>query len=105
MALVRATEKYGLDGKIRPSYLVVMLAPEQSRAARAWLGWGQDELAKRAKVGLSTIRDFERGARVPISNNRDAVQRALEAAGIQFLFEDDQPIGISVRSGEREHTA
>jgi transcriptional regulator with XRE-family HTH domain len=71
-----------------------MISPEQSRAARAWLGWGQDELAKRAKVGLSTVRDFERGARAPIANNRKAMQRAFESAGIRFLFDGENAIGL-----------
>lgn len=71
-----------------------MLSAEQSRAARAWLGWGQDELARRAQVGISTVRDFERGARAPIANNRYAMQRALEAAGMRFLFNGDRAKGI-----------
>jgi ribosome-binding protein aMBF1 (putative translation factor) len=72
-----------------------MLSPEQSRAARAWLGWSQEELARRAKVGLSTVRDFERGARAPIPNNRNAMQQAFEAAGVQLLFaKDGRAIGI-----------
>lgn len=71
-----------------------MITAEQTRAARAWLGWGQEELAKRAKLGLSTVRDFERGARAPIPNNRTAMQRALEEAGVRFLFDGDRPRGI-----------
>jgi ribosome-binding protein aMBF1 (putative translation factor) len=71
-----------------------MITAEQSKAARAWLGWGQEDLASRARVGLSTVRDFERGARAPIQNNRDAMQRALEEAGIRFLFEGDKARGI-----------
>lgn len=73
-----------------------MIAPEQCRAARAWLGWPQPELAKRAKVGLSTLRDFETGARTPIPNNRQAIQKALEAAGVRFLFEGEEATGIIV---------
>jgi ribosome-binding protein aMBF1 (putative translation factor) len=73
-----------------------MISPEQSRAARAWLGWGQDELAKQANVGISTVRDFERGAREPIANNREAMRRALEAAGVRFLFEGSRPVGITM---------
>jgi ribosome-binding protein aMBF1 (putative translation factor) len=71
-----------------------MVSSEQTRAARAWLGWGQDELARRAKVGLSTVRDFERGARAPIVSTREAMQHALEAAGIRFLFEGERGSGI-----------
>ncbi len=71
-----------------------MISPEQCRAARAWLGWPQPELAKRAKVGLSTVRDFETGMRTPIPNNREAMQRALETAGVRFLFNSDKAVGI-----------
>jgi transcriptional regulator with XRE-family HTH domain len=73
-----------------------MLSPEQCRAARAWLGWGQDDLAKMAKVSLSTIRDFESGKRwEPIEQNADALQRTLEDAGILFLSSAHNLSGIS----------
>jgi transcriptional regulator with XRE-family HTH domain len=61
-----------------------MISPEQCRAARAWLNWSQDDLAKQAEVALSTVRDFEKGDREPIGHNIQAIQRALEAGGIQF---------------------
>ena len=64
------------------------MSPEQCRAARGWLDWSQQYLAKRAKVGLSTVRDFEKRRRTPIANNLDAMRRALEAAGIEFTNGD-----------------
>ena len=74
-----------------------MLSPEQSRAARGWLDWSQDELARRANVALSTVRDFERGRRTPIANNLIAMRDAFAAAGIyMFGSEDGQPLGITV---------
>jgi transcriptional regulator with XRE-family HTH domain len=60
------------------------MSPEQARAARSWLGWTQAELAERARVGLSTVKDYEGGKRTPIANNLEAMQRALESAGIGF---------------------
>lgn len=66
-----------------------MLAPEQSRAARAWLDWSQDDLAKKANVSLSTVRDFEKGRRMPIANNLEAIGRALTAEGISFEMTPD----------------
>jgi transcriptional regulator with XRE-family HTH domain len=60
------------------------MSPEQARAARSWLGWTQAELAERARVGLSTVKDYEGGKRTPIANNLEAMQRALEKAGIGF---------------------
>lgn len=78
------------------SYVAAM-SPEQSRAARGWLGWSQTELAKRASVSLSTVRDFENAHRVPIANNLDAMRRAIEGAGVRLLFrEDGEPVGITI---------
>jgi len=61
------------------------MSPEQVRAARNWLAWTQAELADRANVGLSTVKDYEGGKRTPIQNNLVAMQRALESAGIRFI--------------------
>ena len=71
-----------------------MITPEQCRAARGWLGWSQDDLARRAGVSLSTVRDFEKGRRTPIANNLAAVERSLAGAGIECLFDDGRAIGI-----------
>jgi len=74
-----------------------MLTPKQSRAARGWLGWSQEHLAKEAHVSLSTVRDFEKGRRVPIANNLEAMQRVLESNGMQLLFDDQgKAMGIAV---------
>lgn len=62
------------------------MKPEQSRAARGWLGWTQAQLAEAARVGLSTVKDFESGKRVPIANNLDAMQRALQDGGAADLL-------------------
>jgi len=75
-----------------------MLAPEQSRAARAWLGWSQDQLAGTAKVSVSTIRDFEAGKRAPIANNLEAIRRAFEASGVTFESAGGIATGITVRA-------
>ena len=53
------------------------MTPEQCRAARAWLDWPQDQLAKAANVGVSTVRDFEAGRRDPTRNNLAAMRTAL----------------------------
>ena len=75
-----------------------MITAEQSRAARAWLGWSQLDLAARANVSLRTVQAFERGERAPIANNIAAIQRVLEGAGIRPLFDrSGVPAGI-VRS-------
>lgn len=60
------------------------MSPEQVRAARNWLAWTQADLAEKAKVGLSTVKDLENGKRTPIANNLEAIQKALESGGIVF---------------------
>lgn len=63
------------------------MSPEQSRAARGWLGWSQQTLAERANISVSTIKDFENGSRTPIANNLGAIQKAFEGVGVTFLFD------------------
>ena len=73
------------------------MSPEQVRAARGWLGWSQRDLADKARVGLSTLKDYENGNRKPIANNLAAIQGALSGAGVEFV--DDakgKPRGICV---------
>jgi transcriptional regulator with XRE-family HTH domain len=65
------------------------MAPEQSRAARAWLGWSQEELAKRSNVSVNTVRNFERGQKLLHFNSIAAMRQAIEVAGIQLLFNEN----------------
>ncbi|WP_316231609.1 helix-turn-helix transcriptional regulator [Bradyrhizobium sp. SZCCHNR1051] len=74
------------------------MSPEQCRAARAWLNWSQEQLAAKAQVSSSTLRDFEAGRRVPIANNLAAIRRTLEDAGIEFLSgSEGRPFGVGKR--------
>lgn len=73
-----------------------MLTPAQCRAARGWLDWTQKDLAERARVSLSTVKDFESGKREPMVNNLDAMRRAIDAAGVQLVFRKGRPVGIAI---------
>lgn len=64
-----------------------MITREQSRAARGLLDWSQMQLAQMSNLGESTIRDFEKGRRVPVPNNLAAIRSSFEAAGVIFLEE------------------
>ena len=78
-----------------------MLSPEQCRAARGWLGWSQEELARRARIGHSTLKDFEGGKRTPMRNNLEALQAVLESAGVGLLTDEQgRPYGITVTPKE-----
>ena len=65
-----------------------VVTPEQSRAARGWLGWSQGELARRANVSERTVQVFESGQRMPHANNIAAMRRAIEEAGIRLVFDE-----------------
>jgi DNA-binding XRE family transcriptional regulator len=54
------------------------------------LGWSQHELAKRARVGVVTIHQLEAGISEPRRSTLDVIQRAFEAAGVEFT-NGDQP--------------
>ena len=85
--------------RIFPRPLVV--TPEQSRAARGWLGWSQVELAKRANVSERTVQVFESGTRMPHPNSIAAMRRAIEAAGIRLVFDrNGVAAGILVQNAE-----
>jgi ribosome-binding protein aMBF1 (putative translation factor) len=73
------------------------MSPEQCRAARGWLDWSQQDLATRAKVALSTVRDFEKRRRTPIANNLQAMRTALEKAGIEFSNGDAPAVSLRKR--------
>ena len=74
-----------------------MLTPAQSRAGRALLDWSQDRLAEASHLGLSTIRDFEKGRRVPSHNNLVAIVRAFENAGVELIPENGGGAGARLR--------
>jgi transcriptional regulator with XRE-family HTH domain len=62
----------------------IYLTPADVRAARSLVQWSQAQLAAAAEIGVSTIADFENGARTPIPNNVAAIRRALEVQGVAF---------------------
>lgn len=73
--------------------IAVCMNPGTCRAGRALIGMTQAELARAANVGLSTIKNYEAGAYVPIPNNLTAIRAALDAAGIMFLADGDMLAG------------
>jgi transcriptional regulator with XRE-family HTH domain len=81
----------------------MILLPVQCRMARAALGLGVRELAAAAKVSIDTVARFERGDELK-ERTIDALQRALEAAGVEFTNGDRPGVrlapAIAARSAE-----
>jgi transcriptional regulator with XRE-family HTH domain len=75
-----------------------MLQSAQIRAARALLGWRQEDLSKAAGVGTATIQRIEKtesGIGGYVSTLL-RIQAAFENAGVLFI-DDDETAGIGVR--------
>jgi len=72
------------------------ITTEQSRSARGLLDWSQSKLAEMSNLSESTIRDFEKGRRLPGPNNLAAIRTALQTAGVQFLTSGDTAEGPGV---------
>ncbi len=59
----------------------------QCAAARALLGWSQQDLSAEVKVSSRTIQAFERGATKPHPVTLEAIEVVFAMQGIVFLHE------------------
>lgn len=71
------------------------MSPMQLRLARTLAGVSRAKLAKLSGVSTQTIGNYERGDVQLIRANHEALVRALERLGVEFL-EDD---GVKRRRG------
>ncbi len=72
------------------------------RAARALLRWRAQDLADAARVGIATIQRAEKESG-PVQMNRsteDAIRRALEAAGVEFIPANGGGAGVRMKVPE-----
>ncbi|WP_072393953.1 helix-turn-helix domain-containing protein [Hyphomicrobium sp. CS1BSMeth3] len=74
-----------------------MITPAQCRAARGLLAWSQQQLADIARIGIVTVRTFERGETEPRYVTLEAIKRALEGAGVIFVEENGDGAGVRLR--------
>ena len=75
----------------------VDITPGQSKAARALLELTQSDLAQTAKLGLSTVVDFEKKRRQVSGTAVRAIRDALAAQGIEFIDENGGGPGVRLR--------
>ncbi len=66
------------------------ISAEQSKAARALIGWSRRQLAEASHVSERTLIDFERGARAPHRRTLVDLRRALEEAGVVFIDQSEE---------------
>jgi transcriptional regulator with XRE-family HTH domain len=79
------------------SILKVSIA--QMKAARALLGWSQEDLAEKAVVSVPTVKRLE--AADGMLGGREETGRklctALEKAGIEFIDENGGGVGVRLK--------
>jgi transcriptional regulator with XRE-family HTH domain len=80
-----------------------MLQVAQLRAARALLGWRQEDVARAAKISVATIRRIEsqEGPLTGYVSTLVKIQAAFEQAGIQFI-DDDEFGGFGLRMAKKK---
>jgi predicted transcriptional regulator len=71
-----------------------MVTPRQVRAARALLGWSQQQLADRAIVSVNALIRLERGQTDTRMSTINAVTSALNKAGIEFIPPSERGEGV-----------
>ena len=74
-----------------------VLTPGQCRAARGFLDWTQDELAARAGLSRSTVRDFEKGRHELHPSSELLLVRTLDEAGVMLIPPGDVGPGICLK--------
>ena len=73
-----------------------MITSGQIKAARALISWTARDLAAKAEIGFSTLIRLESADGVPSGNIKtiDAVKKALEEAGVEFIGTPEDGPGV-----------
>ena len=71
----------------------------QIRSARAAIRWSAETLAAKAAVGIQTVKRFESVEGVPETRKGtlQAIQTALESAGIEFIGSPGNQPGVRLK--------
>jgi hypothetical protein len=80
------------------------LTSAQMRAARGLIRWSAEDLARQTALSVTTIRRAELTEEETsmTAANDLAVRRALEAAGVIFIDENDEGPGVRLRKRSKE---
>ena len=76
-----------------------MITSGQIRAARSLIKWTGKELAEASGVAFSTLMRLETGEGVPGAQVKtlDAIQKAFENAGVEFIGTPEDSPGVRLR--------
>ncbi len=77
-----------------------MITREQLKMARAALGWGVRDVAKKAGVAATTVSRYENGADA-YGDTLSKIRRALEAGGVIFLDGNGEGPGVRLKRHHR----
>jgi DNA-binding transcriptional regulator YiaG len=97
MTTRRSTKNVYRDYGLMSTKNVDWITPGQCKAARALLELTQGELADAAKLGLSTIVDFEKRRRQVSVSAIQAIKDTLAGHGVEFIDENGGGPGVRLR--------
>jgi predicted transcriptional regulator len=82
---------------------ILKVSIRQVKAARALLGWSQDDLAAAAEVSIPTIKRLEAsdGLLGGRAGTTTKIVGALSSAGVQFIDENGGGAGVRLRKPSR----
>jgi transcriptional regulator with XRE-family HTH domain len=84
---------------------ILKVSIRQLKAARALVGWSQEDLSAESNISIPTIKRLEAndgqiGGR---SQTAEQLVMALERAGVQFIDENGGGPGVRLRSRKRSN--
>jgi transcriptional regulator with XRE-family HTH domain len=85
---------------------ILKVSIRQIKAARALLGWSQEELAAAANVSVPTIKRLEAqdgplGGRTDTGNK---LKTAIENAGVEFIDENGGGAGVRMKKSSKKRS-
>jgi transcriptional regulator with XRE-family HTH domain len=80
---------------------LAMISSAQIRAARGLLKWTQAMLAHRAAISIVTLNMIESDRVDPRASTLRAIAAALEKAGVEFIGNEREGLGVRLRPRRR----
>ena len=82
---------------------ILKVSIRQIKAARALIGWSQEQLASAADISVPTVKRLEAAEGLLAGREVTAqkIRAALEGAGIEFIQENGGGPGVRLRKRQR----